>query len=94
MHQRNKNNDLQDFELSTITYGTAFAPFLAIRTLHQLAQDEKDNYSIAAQKTIEDMYVNDFISGGDSVNDVLMLHKQMIRVVLICKSGPATLLKS
>lgn len=81
MHQRilwrNNKNELQDFELTTITYGTASAPFLAVRKLNQLAQDEKNNYPIAAQKTVDDMYVDDFISGGDSVNDVLILHKEM-----------------
>ncbi|XP_033213767.1 uncharacterized protein LOC117170833 [Belonocnema kinseyi] len=29
--------------LNTVTFGTASAPFLAIRTLHQLAEDEREN---------------------------------------------------
>lgn len=74
---RNNKNELQDFELTTITYGTAPAPFLAIRTLYQLAQDEQENYPIAAQKTIEDMYVDDLITGSDSVKESVILHKQM-----------------
>lgn len=35
---------LREYQLCTVTYGTKAAPFLALRTLQQLAMDEGDKY--------------------------------------------------
>ena len=42
------NEDLKTYQLNTVTYGTAPAPYLATRVLNQLADDEADNYPLAA----------------------------------------------
>ncbi len=39
---------IKTFELTTITYGTASAPFQAIRCLQQIANDEKDFFKLAS----------------------------------------------
>jgi hypothetical protein len=39
------------YELNTVTYGTASAPFLATRCLQQLTEDEAFNYPEAAKIT-------------------------------------------
>ncbi|XP_008217400.1 uncharacterized protein LOC103318053 [Nasonia vitripennis] len=38
-----------DFRLTTVTYGTASTPFLAIRTLQQLVEDEGARFSLGAE---------------------------------------------
>lgn len=40
--------DVQEYQLKTVTCGLACAPFLAIRTLRQLAHDEKASYLFGA----------------------------------------------
>jgi hypothetical protein len=40
----NPNRPLQIFGLTTVTYGTASAPFLTIRCLQQLAHESKNDY--------------------------------------------------
>lgn len=45
---------LLDYKLKTVTFGTAAAPYLAIRTLHQLANDEARDRPIGAKIIIED----------------------------------------
>ncbi|XP_035213196.1 uncharacterized protein LOC118187108 isoform X2 [Stegodyphus dumicola] len=42
------NGPVKTFELNTATYGTISAPFLAMKTLHQLAIDEFTNFPLAA----------------------------------------------
>ena len=46
--RENANEPIKVYALNTVTFGTASAPFLAIRTLHQLAEDEGDEYPGAA----------------------------------------------
>lgn len=62
------HESVTSFRLLTVTYGTACAPFLAIRTLHQLAKDYKSEFPTAAQSILENFYVDDFLGGSDSID--------------------------
>ncbi|KAG8233696.1 hypothetical protein J437_LFUL013348, partial [Ladona fulva] len=57
---------LQEFELNTVTYGVVSAPYLAIRTLHQLVNDEGEKFPLAAQSLLHDTYIDDIVTGADS----------------------------
>ncbi|XP_053698734.1 uncharacterized protein LOC128745682 [Sabethes cyaneus] len=65
------------YELKTVTYGTASAPFLVTRVLKKLAEDENENYPAAAKATCEDFYVDDFYSGADSIERAVTLRQQI-----------------
>ncbi|XP_062557298.1 uncharacterized protein LOC134222171 [Armigeres subalbatus] len=54
-------------ELTTVTYGTAAAPFQATRCLKQLAEDEAFDFPVGARIVKEDFYVDDVLSGADSL---------------------------
>ncbi|GFS87042.1 integrase catalytic domain-containing protein [Trichonephila clavipes] len=56
------------FKLNTVTYGTSCAPFLAIRTLKQLCEDEKHRFPLAAKLAKDHFYVDDLLAGADSVD--------------------------
>lgn len=45
------SSELQDFRLATVTYGTACAPYLAIRTLQQQAADGGRRFPLGAVST-------------------------------------------
>ncbi|XP_045460360.1 uncharacterized protein LOC123670835 [Harmonia axyridis] len=62
-----KDEPIQEFQLTTSTYGTVPAAYLAIRTLHQLAEDEEKNFPRVAQIAKKDFYVDDLLTGADSV---------------------------
>ncbi|XP_075162729.1 uncharacterized protein LOC142235359 [Haematobia irritans] len=57
---------LQHFELCTVTYGTACAPFLAVRVLQQIAEDYRDTHPNASRILMEDFYVDDVLTGASS----------------------------
>ena len=44
-----ETNQINMYKLTTVTYGTTCAPYLALRTLIQLAQDEKKKFPVASQ---------------------------------------------
>ncbi|XP_040152349.1 uncharacterized protein LOC120894060 [Anopheles arabiensis] len=52
---------ISTFELQTVTYGTASAPFLATRTLKQIALDHKEEYPLAMNAVMNDFYVDDLL---------------------------------
>lgn len=61
--RENSSLPLKTYALRTVTFGISASPFLAIRTLHQIASDHGRNYPQAAKVITEDAYVDDVISG-------------------------------
>lgn len=55
----NPNEELKCFQLNTVTYGTASAPFLAVRCLQQIANDNIKNCPVASKIIGNDFYVDD-----------------------------------
>ncbi|XP_065079958.1 uncharacterized protein LOC135702846 [Ochlerotatus camptorhynchus] len=68
---------LQKYELKSVTYGTASAPFLATRVLQQLAHDEQTDFPEAANVLRKDFYVDDLFSGANTVEEAIALRKQL-----------------
>ncbi|XP_058811177.1 uncharacterized protein LOC131676067 [Topomyia yanbarensis] len=68
---------LSTYELSTITYGTKPAPFLATRTLVQLAKDEAVRFPLASVAIQEDFYMDDAITGTDDPDTARELRIQL-----------------
>jgi hypothetical protein len=50
---------IQEYRLTTVTYGTSSAPFLATRCLKKLADDNKQQHPRAVQVLSNDFYVDD-----------------------------------
>ncbi|UYV83662.1 hypothetical protein LAZ67_23001961 [Cordylochernes scorpioides] len=66
-----------DYRLLTVTYGTSSAPFLAMRTLQQLAEDEGQNYPEASRVTLNDFYVDDLLTGAQTIAEAKELIDQL-----------------
>lgn len=58
---------LQEYRLNTVTYGLASSPYLACRTLRQLAEDEGDLYPLAKRIILFDVYIDDVTTGFASL---------------------------
>lgn len=83
--RQSPDQPLNTYELLTVTYGTASAPFLATRVLLQLADDEQEHYPAAAKVLRKDVYVDDLFSGADSVEEAIELRQQL--EALLSKGG-------
>ncbi|GFT34386.1 integrase catalytic domain-containing protein [Trichonephila clavipes] len=68
------------YELTTVTYGTVSAPYLATRTLKQFAMDEANNFPLAAPVVMSDCYMDDILSGSESIEEVIELQHQLIEM--------------
>ncbi|XP_018406075.1 PREDICTED: uncharacterized protein LOC108782316, partial [Cyphomyrmex costatus] len=69
------------FELTTVTYGTASAPYLAQRCLKQLALDNDQAYPSAAATIHNDFYMDDLITGSDSVSHLQQLKQEVVKIL-------------
>ncbi|GFU23615.1 integrase catalytic domain-containing protein [Trichonephila clavipes] len=64
--------------LTTVTYGTTYASFLATRTFLQLSEDEKQNFSLASHIVKNDFYVDDVLSGAPDLETSIEIQQQLI----------------
>ncbi|XP_058455678.1 uncharacterized protein LOC131432993 [Malaya genurostris] len=75
--RRHPLDPITTYELRTVTHGTASAPFLATRTLIQLAKDEGGRFPMAKDVVQEDFYVDDLISGSDNLQKAIQLRREL-----------------
>ncbi|KAL1447599.1 hypothetical protein WDU94_003635 [Cyamophila willieti] len=86
----NPQDQLLSYNLTTVTFGLTCSPFLALRTVKQLAQDEADNFPLAANKVKTDLYMDDLATSVLDSQEACVLFKQMVGLF---KAGGFTLTK-
>ncbi|XP_062539042.1 uncharacterized protein LOC134207338 [Armigeres subalbatus] len=69
------SDPIEVYELQTVTYGLSPSSFLATRVIQKLAEDIGNQYELAAPKLSKDFYMDDFISGAESVDQARQLRK-------------------
>ncbi|XP_056637683.1 uncharacterized protein LOC130445821 [Diorhabda sublineata] len=79
--QENPQQPLQCIELSTLTYGCNFSPFVATRVLQEIANNNSFNFSLAANALISETYMDDIISGTNSEHELIKLIQEL-KIVL------------
>ena len=65
--------------MTTVTFGQASAPFTAVRTLKQLAVDEKKIFPVASSIVLNDCYVDDIHYAHHTVEGIIRGRDELIR---------------
>lgn len=81
MLRASPEHELQHYQLNTVTYGTASASFLSTRVLQEIATSVATKSPKAAQSIKGDFYMNDYISGSDSVEEALTLFRDVSKAL-------------
>ncbi|GFT63916.1 integrase catalytic domain-containing protein [Trichonephila clavipes] len=76
--------EILPYRLKTVTYGLSNAPFLAIRTLQQLAKDEKSRFPLASETLLYDTYMDDIVSGAPDLETAQQLQSQLKDALQSC----------
>lgn len=84
------SEQMKVYQLTTVTYGTAAAPYLAIKSLQTLARLERLKYPVGADIVLNNFYVDDVLSGADTVHECIDAQKQLLALL---KSGGLELRK-
>lgn len=78
----NPNEPIKTFELNTVTYGTTAASFLAIRCLHQVANECETEHPRIADIIQNDMYVDDLLTSVDTQEEAKYICETISRYLL------------
>lgn len=74
-------DEIQIYELKTITYGLSNAPYLAVKCLQHLAELEYDEFKYASNVIRNDFYMDDVLTGAQSTDELLMLKSNLIELL-------------
>ncbi|XP_011163879.2 uncharacterized protein LOC105198742 [Solenopsis invicta] len=77
-------DEVMEYHLNTVTYGLACAPFLAMHTLLQLANDEAENYPLGARALRGKVYMDDILTGASTLEKACELQRQLTG---LCMAG-------
>ncbi|XP_063383605.1 uncharacterized protein LOC134669918 [Cydia fagiglandana] len=72
---------IEDYKLVTVTFGTSCAPYLAIKTLRQVAIDEGQEYPEAQRIILEDFYMDDVLSGQETEDEAKRNQKEITAIL-------------
>lgn len=69
------------FRLLRLTFGTACAPYLAVKTLQRLANDEQLKYPRASKIAKNDFYMDDLLTGCESIEEAKTIYNDMNKLM-------------
>ncbi|XP_066585538.1 uncharacterized protein [Prorops nasuta] len=72
---------INTYELNTLVFGITSSPFLAIRTLKKLAENERLKYPIAADIIKNHLYVDYLITGAKTIEEARNIRNE-VRILL------------
>lgn len=79
--RNNLSDDIETYQLTTVTYGTSAAPYLAVKCLQQLAIEEKNDLATAAEVVLNDFYVDDMMTGSNTIEQGLKIQQEVITLL-------------
>lgn len=74
------NGQITQYISQTVTFGTASAPFQAIRLLHLLASECSQEFPAVSELIRHNFYVDDCAAGAQNVQEATILYKHLTNV--------------
>lgn len=81
----NRKEPIKTFQLKMVTYGMASSSFLAIRRLQETARQMSQSYPESAEVITRDFYVDDLLTGLDSVENLLRVKQDITSILASAK---------
>lgn len=78
----NANDKIQTYALKTVTYGTASAPYLAVKCLQKIADMEQEEFPLESHVIRNDFYMDDLMTGCNSLQEVIEMRKRISDILL------------
>jgi hypothetical protein len=68
---------LRSYKLTTVTYGTTSASYMATQCLVVLAEEHNQSYPEASRAIKRDFYMDDLMTGAESIEECVILQEQI-----------------
>ena len=79
--RKSPNEEIRTYALNTVTYGTASAPYLAVRSLNYLADEYADIFPTGSMTIKSLFYVDDMLCGANTVQHLLKIKHEVTEIL-------------
>lgn len=69
------------YELNTVIYSESASSFLEIRSINQLAFENRIQFTEASKVIVEHFYVEDLLGGADTTSETTLLCKRVFSIL-------------
>lgn len=76
----NPEKEINTYELTTVAFGVKASPYLALRTIKQLIQEDGDNYPLAAKVIARDLYMDDLVTSVGEYDEAYQLYRESVEL--------------
>lgn len=66
------------YELRVVTFGTRASPYLALRTVKKLVEDEKNNFPVACREILQSLYMDDCVVSFLKQEEALTFYQEVV----------------
>jgi len=77
--------ELREYSLTTVTYGTTSASFLAIYCLVTLAESTEKSHPTASKAILDDLYMDDIMTGSETEEECCQLKEDISMIMASAK---------
>ncbi|XP_018405227.1 PREDICTED: uncharacterized protein LOC108781676 [Cyphomyrmex costatus] len=74
-------DNVEEYELLTLTYGTSSASYLATKCLVYLASQLSRKYPIGAKHVMRDFYMDDMLTGANTIEEARTIRDEVIQLL-------------
>lgn len=80
--RESEDQPLKEYWLTVVTFGLTSSAFLAVRCVIQAAREAKEQFPEASKTIEEDFYMDDCVTGTDSIEKAIKLAKEMDQILI------------
>ncbi|XP_054744461.1 uncharacterized protein LOC129248873 [Anastrepha obliqua] len=75
------HDEIRTYQLNTVTYGTASAPYLAVQSLNYIADAYESEYALGASTIKTSFYVDDLLCGADTLAELSRIKYEVTEIL-------------
>ncbi|XP_053968859.1 uncharacterized protein LOC128870282 [Anastrepha ludens] len=75
------HDEIRTYQLNTVTYGTASAPYLAVQSLNYIADAYESDYALGASTIKTSFYVDDLLCGADTLAELSQIKYEVTEIL-------------
>lgn len=73
----NPSKEVQEYELTRLSFGMSCSPYLALRVLKQLINDEGSAFPLAVSAMRDNLYMDDILTGANTIEEALRMYHEL-----------------
>ncbi|XP_074030835.1 uncharacterized protein [Leptinotarsa decemlineata] len=73
-------DEIQTYEISTVAFGVKSSPYLALKTVRKLIEEEGEQFPVTSRIILRDLYIDDLVSSVNTEVEAVRLYEESTKI--------------